>query len=159
MVRIRTFRVSLAVGVVVGMLALLSSAPYAGEGETKKSDSTRVTSAVPVIRTGGIKLEASENSEPWVDLGAIIENVKGGIKVTQTIPLPEDFAPVVSLEVGTLIKTFQNKPVTTAADLIAQYDKLKSGDTAAITFELKGKTGMIKFAKPKRAGNIMMIKK
>ena len=159
MARISILRVSLTAAVVVGLLELLCSALYAGEGTVKKSDSTKITTAAPVVRTGGITLEASENSEPWVDLGAIIEDVKGGIKVTQAIPLPDDFAPVVSLEVGTLIKTFQNKPVTTAADLIAQYDKLKPGDTAALTFELKEKTGMIKFAKPKRPGSIRMIKK
>jgi hypothetical protein len=131
MARNSALRVSLTVAVVVGTVALVSSSLYAGEGVVKKNDSTKgcVTVASPVVKTGGIKLEASENSEPWIDLGAIIEDVKGGIKVTQAIPLPKDFPVVASLEVGTLIKTFQDKPVTTAADLIAQYDKLKAGSS------------------------------
>jgi len=163
MAEIKALRVSSPVSVFVGAIAalLLSSSLFAGEGEAKKNDSAKgcVTSASPVVKTGMLKLEGSENGVPWIDLGAVIEDAKGGIKVGQAIPLPKDFPAAASLDVGALIKTFQSKPVTTAADLIAQYDKLKVGDTAALTFELKGKTGLIKFVKPKRPGNIMMIKK
>ena len=140
---------------------LLCSSLVAVEGEVKKVQATEsgTTAASSGSGTNVLRLEGTGNGSPWIDLAVVIEDVKGGIKVTRTIPLPEDFPRAASLEEGALIKTFQDKPVTAAADMIAQYDKLKAGDTVVLSFELEGQTGVIKFVKPKRAGNCIMIKK
>jgi hypothetical protein len=142
-------------------VALFCPSLFAGEGEVKQVQTTKPATVESKCIGGArmLTMERTGNGFPWVDLAVIIEDVEGGIKVAGTILLPEDFPRAASLEEGALIKTFQNKAVTTAADMIAQYDKLKTGDTVALSFELKGQTGLIKFVKPKPVGNCVMIKK
>ena len=145
----------------IAAVVLLCPSLIAGEGEVKKVQTTKSTTAAGT-GCGGPKIltmERTGNGLPWFDLAVEIEDVKGGIKVASTIPLPEDFPRAASLEEGAVIKTFQSKSVTTAADMVAQYDKLKAGDTVALSFELKGETGLIKFVKPKPVGKCIMIKK
>ena len=157
-----TMRISVS-ALLTGTLAalVLNPAVLAGEGKAEKKDSakTAVTKCAPTSCMSVMKVEGNGNGVAWFDLASIIEDAKGGIKVVQTLPLPENIPVAGSLEVGSLIKTFQGKPVTTAEELMAQYDKLKAGDTVTVAYELKGKTETIKFAKVKRAGNLMMIKK
>lgn len=142
-------------------VALVCSSILAGEGETKKVLKIKPASTETASGSGTrvLKLDRNGGALPWIDLAAIIGDVKGEIKVTGTIPLPDDFPRAASLTEGAVIKTFENKSVTTAADMIAQYDKLKTGDSVTLSYELKGQTDTIKFVKPKRAGNLMMLKK
>ena len=160
-VKQRWLRTSVAV-CLAGILtvALFCSSLLAAKEETKRVLTITPAPAGAASSSGMNVLKLGKGDGlPWIDLASIISDVKGEIKVTGTIPLPEDFPKAASLEEGSIIRTFQNKPVTTAADMIAQYDKLKAGDTVVLSFELKEQTGAIKFVKPKSTGNCIMIKK
>ena len=160
-INLRWLRTSVTV-CLAGILtvALFCSSLFAGNGETKKILTITPASAATASSRGMnvLKLDKGDGI-PWIDLAAIISDVKGEIKVTGTIPLPEDFPKAASLEGGAIIRTFQNKSLTNAADMIAQYDKLKAGDSVVLSYELKGQTSEIKFVKPKTTGNCIMIKK
>jgi len=140
-------------------VALFCSSLFAGEGEAKKVQGSEAGTAATTDCSGARMLKLPGGRLPWFDLAVIIEDANDGVKVTRPIPLPEDFPKPASLAEGTVIKTFLNKPVTTAAEMIAQYDKLKVGDTVALSFELKGRRGELKFVKPKTSGDCIKIKK
>ena len=141
---------------------LFSVAVMAGEEKDKKADNAKpcITATKGCGGASVLKFETDGKSLPWLDLAVLIEDAKGGVRVADTIALPDGLSRAASLEKGTLIKTLQGQQVTTASELITQYDRLKAGDSVALSFEFGGKTGLIKFVKPKSAGNcVMMMKK
>lgn len=85
---------------------------------------------------------------PIPGLGIVVSEADGNVKVSGVLPMPPDAEFKQVFEEGDIITEFQDKPLTSAADLQSRLEEIAVGDVMTVEVSREGGTDVFKFAKP-----------
>lgn len=99
-----------------------------------------------------MKLEPGGNGVPCVDLGAMLDDSDGQIRVTAIIDLPPQIAPPIELSDGDILTAFQGQAISKTSELMDQYEKIIAGSTIKLALVRDNAETELTFKKPATSG-------
>ena len=107
-----------------------------------------------------VRIAGDEAMTPWIDLGVMLSDSEGGVSVSQKIEMASAVGEAVKLDSGDKIISLQGRMVSSASQLMAEYEKITVGENVTLTISRGGTEKEFSFAKPKApAGGVRVIKR